>query len=243
MADPRLQQFVPLLTSTTVGIAVPSFKEEFGEGKKIDLVGTLSHEFFTDKITDANPTGITLDKNGMLKITFNAGAKMVIEKSAGDWVEARDFYATLQIKAKVSTNQTDPYTKHFTIAPKNLELSLFKIFKGEEEMFLEQMLLQSFVNLQIEQVRKFLKPFRFNTTRANEAKELACMGIAVSGIDIKPRKGLLQFDVTYRETTEKDNEFCEKFENTMKEGPLRAFKKISKELPEVDGLAKKLGLR
>ena len=31
-----------------------------------------------------------------------------------------------------------------------MELSLFKIYKGEEEMFLEQMLIQSFVNIQID---------------------------------------------------------------------------------------------
>ena len=40
--DPRLSIFKQLLTSTTVGMALPSFKEEYGEGKPLDLLGTLS---------------------------------------------------------------------------------------------------------------------------------------------------------------------------------------------------------
>ena len=68
-----------MFTSTTVGLAIPSFKEEYGEDKKVDIVGSLSHEFFTDRITDAIPTGLTLDKNGVLKATLNAGAKLVLE--------------------------------------------------------------------------------------------------------------------------------------------------------------------
>ena len=94
-SDPRLAQFLPLFTSTTVGLAVPSFVEEYGEGKKIDMVGTISNEFITDRITDAGYTSITLDKNGILKLNFNVGAKLVLESEPGDWIEARDMYATL----------------------------------------------------------------------------------------------------------------------------------------------------
>ena len=68
-----------MFTSTTIGLAIPSFKEEYGEDKKVDIVGSMSHEFFTDRITDASPTGISLDKNGVLKFTVNAGAKLVLE--------------------------------------------------------------------------------------------------------------------------------------------------------------------
>ena len=74
-----MTQFVPLLTSTNIGVGIPSFIEEYGDGKQIDLVGTLSHEFFTDRITDATISSVSLDKNGMLKVTLNAGAKLVLE--------------------------------------------------------------------------------------------------------------------------------------------------------------------
>ena len=94
LQDPRMTQFVPLLTSTNIGVAVPSFKEEYGDGKHIDLIGTLSHEFFAEKFPDSSFSGVSLDKNGFLKITMNMGAKLVLEENPGDWIEARDFYAT-----------------------------------------------------------------------------------------------------------------------------------------------------
>lgn len=36
------------MTSTTIGMALPTFITEYGEGKKIDIVGTLSHNFLKD---------------------------------------------------------------------------------------------------------------------------------------------------------------------------------------------------
>jgi hypothetical protein len=48
--DPRMALFKQLLTTTSVGMAIPSFKTEYGEGKMIDVVGTLSHDFISDKI-------------------------------------------------------------------------------------------------------------------------------------------------------------------------------------------------
>jgi hypothetical protein len=51
--DSRFAQFTALMSTATLGMAIPSFKEEYEEPKPFDLVGTLSHEFFSDKITDA----------------------------------------------------------------------------------------------------------------------------------------------------------------------------------------------
>jgi len=48
--DPRLNIMKQVLTTTTVGLALPSFKEDFGEGKSIDLVATLSHKFIEEHI-------------------------------------------------------------------------------------------------------------------------------------------------------------------------------------------------
>ena len=93
-----------MLTSTNIGVAIPSFKEEYGDNKPVDLVGTVSHEFFSDRISDAAFSGVYLDKNGFLKLNINAGAKLVLESSPGDWIEARDFYATLQAKVKIAVN-------------------------------------------------------------------------------------------------------------------------------------------
>lgn len=43
--DPRFALFKQMLTTTTIGLVLPSFKDDYGEGKSIDLVGTLSHDF------------------------------------------------------------------------------------------------------------------------------------------------------------------------------------------------------
>jgi hypothetical protein len=46
LADPRFAQFVNLMTTGSLGMAIPAFKEEYEESKPIDLVGTLSFDFF-----------------------------------------------------------------------------------------------------------------------------------------------------------------------------------------------------
>ena len=41
--DPRLVMMRQLMTTTTIGMAIPQFKEEYGEGRPIDIVLTPSH--------------------------------------------------------------------------------------------------------------------------------------------------------------------------------------------------------
>ncbi len=41
-ADQRGQMILAVMTTSTLGLLLPAVKEEFGEGKKVDLVGTLS---------------------------------------------------------------------------------------------------------------------------------------------------------------------------------------------------------
>jgi hypothetical protein len=74
LADPRFMQFVNVMTTGSLAMAIPAFKEEYEESKPIDLVGTLSYDFFTNKISEAPNSGVTLDKNGILKIGLNLGA-------------------------------------------------------------------------------------------------------------------------------------------------------------------------
>lgn len=128
-------------------MALPAFKEDYGDGKMIDLVGTLSHDFISGAIENIQMSGISLDKNGNLKFNINAGAQIIVETSPGQWEDARNFYVTLSAKAKLAINNTNPANRTFVITPKGVELSLFKIFKGDEEMFLEQMLTQSLLNV------------------------------------------------------------------------------------------------
>lgn len=82
-------------------------------------------------------SGISLDKNGNLKLNINCGAQIIVERNHDQWEDARNFYITISAKAKLQINSTDPDNKTFNIIPRGLELSMFKIFKGDEEMFLE----------------------------------------------------------------------------------------------------------
>lgn len=73
-SDPRFAAFSQLLSTTTMGLAIPSFKEEFGDGKRIDFIGTLSHSFISDHVDDVKFPGINIDKNGVAKLSINVGA-------------------------------------------------------------------------------------------------------------------------------------------------------------------------
>lgn len=92
-------------------------------------------------------SGLSLDKNGNIKLNLNAGAQIIVESSPSSWEDARNFFITASLKAKLQINETDPLNKTLVITPRGLELSMFKIFKGDEEMFLEQMLAQSLINV------------------------------------------------------------------------------------------------
>ena len=81
-------------------------------------------------------SGLSLDKNGNLKININGGAQIIVEKTPGEWVEARNFFFTLTAKGKVTVNETAD-GQILYITPKALELSMFRMFKGEEEQYLE----------------------------------------------------------------------------------------------------------
>ncbi len=50
--DPRFAIFRQLLTTTTFGMAIPSFKEEYGEGKALDIISTVSHKEITEIIEE-----------------------------------------------------------------------------------------------------------------------------------------------------------------------------------------------
>lgn len=77
-ADPRLVMMRQLMTTTTIGMAIPSFKEEYGEGKPIDLVLTSSHEFMTSGLGSVNPTGVSIDANGNFQGLVNIGAQIIV---------------------------------------------------------------------------------------------------------------------------------------------------------------------
>lgn len=120
-SNPRTAPFVHLFTTTNVGFLLPSFKEDYGEGKPVDAVGTLSHEIFAEKIDNVQMSGISIDKNGVLRATINALASIMVETFPGEWEDTRQFYLTLNFKGKLYINETDT-NKSLTLLPKALEI-------------------------------------------------------------------------------------------------------------------------
>ena len=73
-----------LLTTSTVGMVVPSFKEEYGENRPINVVLTASHDFMTSGLgSEVTPSGIQIEANGNFQLTFNLGAQIVVDNKEG----------------------------------------------------------------------------------------------------------------------------------------------------------------
>ena len=81
--------------------------------------------------------------------------------------------------------------KFFVIAPKLIEMSMFKIFKEDDEMFLEEMLVQTLVNSQIENLRSLLAPLKLSLKNFNHRPEMECLGFHLHDTDINFRKNYI----------------------------------------------------
>jgi hypothetical protein len=73
----------------------PQITEDYGNGKKIDVVVSPSHEFFLDGFPDSKMSGVYMDKNGNWKILLNVALQLNVETLPGRWYPARNVYFTL----------------------------------------------------------------------------------------------------------------------------------------------------
>lgn len=135
--DPRFALFRQLLTTSTLGMAIPSFKEEYGEGKAVDIIGTLSHEWISEAVEGMTPSGVSLDSKGNFKVFANIGAQIIVEKKKGKWEDSRKLVMTVGIKGKMFIADAEFDNRTLVILPRGFELTNLKIFKGDEEQFLE----------------------------------------------------------------------------------------------------------
>jgi len=179
-----------MLTTNTIGAILPQFTEEYGDNKKLDLVWSPSHDFFADGIPGSKMTGIYMDKNGNWKVQLNLAAQINLENLPGMWEPVRNIYMTLIFKFKIQMNDSNPLDKKIILNPKKFELSEIKITNGDEQMTMEEMMLQSMMNLQFEQVKKMFKeiPFKVNSAIKRAPKELQCLGFEITDIDIAYKK-------------------------------------------------------
>ena len=115
--------------------------EEYGANKKVDVAFSPSHELFKDGYPGSKMTVMYVDKNGNWKLQINMVATINVKTLPDVWDAVRSVYITLVFKMKMTTDDSNPFNKKFTILPKNVELSQLKVMKDEEEMSMEQMMI------------------------------------------------------------------------------------------------------
>lgn len=172
-------------------MAIPTFKEQYGEGKKIDAIFTIHHETITEFADSLAPSGFTIDAKGNFKMFMNVGAKMIVELKKGKWEDARNMVMTLSLKGKLFVADAQFDNRTLVILPRGIELSNLKIFKEDEEQFLEQMLFQSLIGVQLDQFKKNLKPQIFPLKDVDNPPELQCFGFNLTNMDVHINKGYI----------------------------------------------------
>ena len=103
-----------------------------------------------------------MDRNGNFRFAVNVGFEVLVEKKGAhkQYEEARDVYMQLVAKGKVVIKEgRRKRDRMMILMAKNAEVGVAKIFKPDgEEMVVEQMVLTSGINVQLEQMIKMIRP-------------------------------------------------------------------------------------
>ena len=141
----------------------------------------MSHSLLGQKLEGVRPTGFQMDKNGNFKFVFNIAITLLVGKEgkSKEWDEARSAYLSFTAKGKVTTNTSNKKgEKLLTIYPKSAELSHVKIYdKEEKEQELEQMLITSGFNVQMDTIFKMIQPYEMPMKNLPTPPEMECLGI------------------------------------------------------------------
>ena len=198
-----------MLTTSTIGTILPQFVDEYGPNKKIDVVLSPSHDLFLDGVPKSKMTGLYMDKNGNIKMQLNIPAQLNVEKSRGQWESVRNIFITLVVKVKLQQHDgATKYEKNYSFTPKSIEMSNLVIKNGEELIMNEQMMLQSLVNIQLEQLKRtFFTTESMSLGRlitALNKRDIVCFGFNITDLDIAFKKSSMQLSL-YQKPLAKDD--------------------------------------
>lgn len=227
--DPRLVVMRQLLTTTTLGMAIPQFKEQFGDNKPIDIVFDPSHSYMIEGLGQINPTSVSIDGNGNFNILANLGAQIIIDPK-GNSDLARSIYIQFQLKGKMFVADQKHDNRTLVIMPKSITMPVFKVKTPDgEEQFMEQMLIQSMVGFQLDNMKKQFKPAVIPLKKFNNPRELQCLGFNLTNVNVKINKHFLQVNGNYIKLTPEqvDTDFCTMFEGAVENSPKKIFEKIA----------------
>lgn len=139
---------------------------------------------------------------------------MNVEQPGKQWEAIRNIYLTILIQGKIAT-MDGPHGQIFNLQAKALKISQILIKNQDgEEMDLEQMLIQSMVNLQLENFKREFKSKKFdpNTKIFNmQPEEIACFGVWLSNIDLTFGKSQLSASWFWKQVEQADRVFCKRF--------------------------------
>ena len=105
----------------------------------------------------------------------------------------------LSAKGKAAIVEKSSGDNVLQISPKGVEVTEMKIFNAkDEEMVAEEMMLTTGINVQFENLIRFVKPREFKLKQPPSPKELECLGFKIGNMDIKFKKGYVELLIAYK---------------------------------------------
>ena len=139
-------------------------------------------------------------------------------------------YVQLALKGKMFVADAQHDNRTFVLLPKALVMPVFKVLNSQgDEQFLEQMLVQSMVGFQLENLKKSFQPIVFPLKKFENPAEAQCLGFNLTNVMVKVNKGFIQVNGGYIRLSKEDIDqaFCAEFEERINKSPQELFKKFT----------------
>lgn len=121
----------------------------------------------------------------------------------------------VQSKHSVMVDYENAANPVLRIVPKALEISQMNFFSDDKEMPMESMLAVSMVNMQLDQVKKRMKPITLPFATFMNPDELSCLGIAIEQPRLTFFNKFITLDAGYQKVDPVDR--CEEIEEKLKQ--------------------------
>jgi hypothetical protein len=135
----------------------------------------------------------------------------------------------LNLKGKVFVADEKHDNRTLVILPKSITMPIFKVKTADgEEQFMEQMLVQSMVGFQLDNIKKKFQPSIIPLKKFDNPREFQCIGFNLTDVNVYINKAYLQVNANYMKLTpdQVDAEFCSGFEERVLKSPKKVFDKI-----------------
>ena len=136
------------------------------------------------------------------------------------FVKARKVVIGITFKGKMQLQDVSSEEKALVLIPKGAEATLVKIMNANgEENVVEQMIVTSALNLQLEKMIGAIPPRKIPLTKTKTHQELECLGFEMTDLSLNFRKGYFELVQRYKTNqTPLESGFCEKFREAMTRG-------------------------